>query len=199
MRLACVCIVLLCAVVLALPAAANVINFDSDISGAVVSGPGVYSDVEFSNGGNDITVMPLVPGPVFSAPNCAIGTRDSSDNWSPYRADFKVDGVYFVSVVLGDFDGDSDNLYLKAYDSADVLLGESNFYLDASVFGGPTLSVSAADISYAVFGSNGEFPNSVYMDDFTYKTSAVPEPATLLGFGIPMLMIGLSKLKSLRK
>lgn len=29
--------------------------------------------------------------------------------------------------------------------------------------------------------------------------AAVPEPATILGFGIPMLMIGLGKLKSLRK
>jgi len=29
--------------------------------------------------------------------------------------------------------------------------------------------------------------------------AAVPEPATLLGFGIPMLMVGLGKLKSLRK
>ena len=31
------------------------------------------------------------------------------------------------------------------------------------------------------------------------QTSAVPEPATLLGFGLPMLMVGLGKLKSLRK
>jgi formylglycine-generating enzyme required for sulfatase activity len=32
-----------------------------------------------------------------------------------------------------------------------------------------------------------------------YVPQAVPEPATLLGFGIPMLMIGLGKLRGLRK
>lgn len=31
------------------------------------------------------------------------------------------------------------------------------------------------------------------------KSSAVPEPATLLGFGLPMLMVGLGKLRGLRK
>ena len=31
------------------------------------------------------------------------------------------------------------------------------------------------------------------------RTNAVPEPATLLGFGLPMLMIGLGKLRQLRK
>ena len=34
---------------------------------------------------------------------------------------------------------------------------------------------------------------------FDYTTAAVPEPATLLGFGIPMLMVGLGKLRGLRK
>lgn len=51
-----------------------------------------------------------------------------------------------------------------------------------------------------------QFPNSDYnYHDETFvftnvavKTSVVPEPATVLGFGIPMLMIGLGKLKSLR-
>lgn len=32
-----------------------------------------------------------------------------------------------------------------------------------------------------------------------YAPQAVPEPATLLGFGIPMLMIGIGKIKGLRK
>ncbi len=38
------------------------------------------------------------------------------------------------------------------------------------------------------------------VDNFKVTSaSAVPEPATLLGFGIPMLMVGLGKLRQLRK
>lgn len=43
-------------------------------------------------------------------------------------------------------------------------------------------------------------PNTSYVDSIKVSTiTAVPEPATLLGFGIPMLMVGLGKLRQLRK
>jgi|GEM_PF-3425113 len=53
------------------------------------------------------------------------------------------------------------------------------------------------------FQLSGNSLNRSFSVDFTYgvkgnPVSSVPEPATLLGFGIPMLMIGLGKLKGLR-
>lgn len=63
----------------------------------------------------------------------------------------------------------------------------------------PTLiTFDMIGIDTAVFHSSH---HQFTMDNLTVNeaVNAVPEPATLLGFGIPMLMIGLGKLKGLRK
>lgn len=56
-------------------------------------------------------------------------------------------------------------------------------------------------INFNLFGiDSAKFSSSnqqFVMDNLTVNT--VPEPATLLGFGIPMLMVGLGKLRGLRK
>jgi PEP-CTERM motif len=96
-------------------------------------------------------------------------------------------GANFVSIDLGDFNSDADSLFLRAYDAANNLLGSDAFEIDAAFVGMVTLSVSIAGIDRVEFGGVGGQGSSLYGDNFTYNTGAVPEPATwammLLGFG----------------
>jgi hypothetical protein len=48
-------------------------------------------------------------------------------------------------------------------------------------------------------GDYHDFVSDKWTLDVQRGPTAVPEPATLLGFGLPMLMIGLGKLRGLRK
>lgn len=85
-----------------------------------------------------------------------------------------------VSVDLGDFNQDADDLYLYAYDAANVLVDSFLISIDAAFIGLETLTVSATSISYVVFGGvglNGE--NNVYADNLTFSgnVAAVPVPA----------------------
>jgi formylglycine-generating enzyme required for sulfatase activity len=58
------------------------------------------------------------------------------------------------------------------------------------------LAASHREYNYQPSSANGYWGFRVVQ---AYVPQAVPEPATLLGFGIPMLMIGLGKLRGLRK
>jgi hypothetical protein len=72
----------------------------------------------------------------------------------------------------------------------------TNFVTGAwnSSYGLGTYGVDLANnTAWAVLNHNSDFAVS------SGKLAPVPEPATLLGFGVPMLMIGLGKLKGLRK
>jgi len=91
--------------------------------------------------------------------------------------------------------------------------------IDASLPGDPPTVVDANIFSYTVEpgallqnnsgqtamtggyypGDNHSFIAGQWQVDVVRTTSAVPEPTTLLGFGLPMLMIGLGKLRGLRK
>ncbi len=93
------------------------------------------------------------------------------------------------------------------YDNAGVLAVDMSIYDSAaSLVNSWTLS-NPADLITGVGGNRyGWFDynqfSTLAFDNTSLKiasASAVPEPATLLGFGIPMLMVGLGKLKSLRK
>lgn len=58
--------------------------------------------------------------------------------------------------------------------------------------------------NYYIFGNTLSTPvtlqvETVQAPEPPTAPAAVPEPATLLGFGVPMLMVGLGKIKSLRK
>jgi len=171
------------------PASASVItiDFESFAPGTVVSGPGVFTGITFSGHGGPITVAAAVPGPTLGGVNDAQG-NPFTDN-DPFRAAFSFPGqnVTSVSVALGDFDGDDDNLFLRAFDSSNNLIGSASGFIPASFFGGQTLTVTApagVGIARVEFGSTGAFNNSVYFDNFTIVTAPVPEPTTLAAFGL---------------
>jgi hypothetical protein len=57
------------------------------------------------------------------------------------------------------------------------------------------------DVQIGLLGIS-EYGNNIFIDNISLtgtSPAAVPEPATLLGFGLPILMVGLGKLRQLRK
>ena len=97
-----------------------------------------------------------------------------------FRADI-LGGASFVSVDLGDFGGDEDLLMLNAFDESDNLVDLAIVPIASDFEGMVTLSVSASNIAYVLFGGEGAAGSSVYADNFTFEpaVSAVPEPASL--------------------
>lgn len=105
------------------------------------------------------------------------------------------DGVVgFVSVDLGDYpstfdgEGDSETLFLNAFDINNLFIGGMVIDIGEYEPSYRTLSVSALGIKSVAFGSYAGFGgSSVYADNFTFDSRAVPEPATwalmILGFG----------------
>lgn len=134
-------------------------------------------------------------GVTFTAPNFSTlespnGTFALLEESEPTRVFLRADisgGAVSVSVDLGDFDFDSDLLFLEVFDSSDTSLGRTEFFIEASFTGMETLSLSTPGISYAIFGAidvvNG---SSVYADNFTI--TPIPEPETyamlLAGLGL---------------
>ena len=166
-------------------AGATVIGFEEFANNTIVSGPGVFSDLVLSAGNDSIKAVAQNPGPDFTGRMSAQASVFT--HVSPFRADFLISGVGSVSVVMGDYNADQDDLFLRAFDINNVLLDEETAIVTAATYGGPTLTVNATDIAYVLFGSTGLYSNSVYFDNFTYDVTSVPEPATLLLLGLGLL------------
>lgn len=159
-----------------LPAAVIQIDFE-DFPSAFASH--TKSGVTFSavGGGGDIRTK--------TTPNGTLGIVDWHSPRKELRADIGL-GATFVSVDLGDYDADSDRLFLEIFNASNVSLGFTDLVIPGSFVGMKTLSLSAPDISYAVFGArdaaNG---SSVYADNFRY----IPEPGTILLVGVGSLAL----------
>lgn len=174
-------------------AAPTVVDFEV----APASGIPAYSTagVTFTSGGPGGTVN-LLGGP--NASGNLLGNYVEDDNdpgngvFDVMRADFST-VMGWVSVDLGDYpsivygDGDDETLFLNVYDANDVLLGGALLGITQFEPNYKTLSVAAAGIKYATFGSVGGFGgSSVYADNFSFQ-AGVPEPSmwalTIVGFG----------------
>lgn len=142
------------------------------------NGTGIYWFSESPNGTNALTM-----------------TRDLDAFW---RADI-IGGASMVSVDLGDFGEDADQVYLSVYDDTDNLLGTTSQIIGQDISGLFTLSLFSSNISYATFGTTAAYGlGGIYADNFTYDpTSVIPIPAAAWLFGTALLgFIGLSRRKN---
>ena len=119
----------------------------------------------------------------FIGPNGTKGILSTSDfsNYFEIRGTI-AGGASFVSVDLGDFNQDPDLIFLEVFDAGDNSLGITSQLVASSYTGMNTLSLSASNISYAVFGARAPAlgGSTAYADNFTYRSpvavAAVPEP-----------------------
>ncbi len=179
---------------------------------------GIYTEAQFNSffegvtfdntGGDQFTVgrvdqrTPAL-GPDFSD-HMVINT--------PYATPRNATRAYFntatdqVSITLGDFNSDEDNLFLYAFDNTGRQVGYATFLNPIDSYAGITLSVTTdlPEISWVEFFGVGSLSNnSTFWDNFTFNenpspvqegTAPVPEPATLALMGA-----GLMGLAVLRK
>ena len=124
-----------------------------------------------------------------TTPNGTLGLVDNNNPKKELRADIP-GGTTFMSVDLGDFDLDSDRLFVEVFDAGDNLLGSSFGVIAADFTGMLTFTFTSASptMAYAVFGArdavNG---SSVYADNFTFEPIPAPGAILLGGIGVGLV------------
>ena len=104
------------------------------------------------------------------------------------RADIAM-GATFVSVDLGDSGTDRDRLFLEIFNASDTSLGFKDLWIDISFIGMKTLSLSASNIAYAVFGArDASGGSSVHADNFEF--TPLPSPGAILLCSIGVGFVG---------
>lgn len=97
--------------------------------------------------------------------------------------------VGFVSIDLGDYNADPDNIFLEVFSSSNASLGFVDLMRDASSYDMDTLSITTPGIAYAIFGTNAADLGFIAADNLTWRQQQVPIPAT----GV-LLLTGLAAL-----
>ena len=156
----------------------------------------LFSGVAFDNsGGDSFNVSTVTLQPDFSGN--AVLNSPYTDAGNRTIATF-VTLTNFVSVTMGDYDSDVDNLYLNAYDNLNNLITSDFFLNPAASYAGKTLSVLSPswNIARVEFYGVGVNNNSVYWDNFTFneESAQVPEPASIL-----LIILGLAGLAGFRR
>ena len=101
--------------------------------------------------------------------------------------------VDFVSIDLGDFGGDADELFLASIDNFGQVSGIVTQTIGEGISGMHTLSLAIANTSAVAFGVTGyEGDGGIYADNLTFNTqvSAVPVPAGALLLGTALAGLG---------
>jgi PEP-CTERM motif len=154
--------------------------------------PAVFTT--YSQGGATVSAVGGGTTQTTSVPGGSQGILTTpSTNFPEFRVDF-ASVASFLSVDLGDFNADPDLLFIEAYNSSNAIIGFTSFNNPASATTMTTLSLSVANIKYALFGARAPAlsGNSVYADNVRFELGAtqgaVPEPSTwafmLAGFGM---------------
>jgi hypothetical protein len=142
-----------------------------------------------------VTFVPTSGGTLeaLTTPNGSIGLLPSSSPYSTIRANI-AGGTTSVSVDLGDYNQDSDTVFLEIFNAANVSLGSTSQLLASNFTGMVTLSLSANDIAYAVFGAKDPAVagSSVYADNFNYAARTPDAGSTLAFFGACLGLMGLA-------
>ena len=160
---------------------ATTIDFNSLSVGLNIAGLDL-GGVVITRGGEVVEVTSSSPASTGNTIRAAL-PQFVSDN--PFRADF-TSPVSFVSVQIGDFGADLDNLFMEAYGANDLFLAATSDVLGANVENLLTLAIAATGIQYVLFGSTGQFNNSVFADNLTFTQASVP-PIPLPAGGMLLL------------
>ena len=170
------------------PASAAVVDFSGTPDGCFAS----YTEagVTFtSTNGNLMTSQNFGNTPAGS--RGLVGACTVNDIFSSITATFATPHSGSVAIDLGDLGFDEETLFLRLFDAADNLLAEATTLLGENVGGMFTLTTSASNIAYAIFGSVGGIDgSSVYADNFTFVSRQQvdePAPLALAALGVVLL------------
>lgn len=170
-------------------AAASAATLDFATFGDCAGGPGV----SFTMLGSTVC------GPQGDSPNDPLDASLGfywdylSDTGATIRADFS-SAATFVSVALGDWNQDADNIFLQIFDAADNLLAQTSLLRPDASYAMDILSLGGTGIAYAIFGTNGGDLGFIAADDFSFGLASVPVPA-----GGVLLATGLAAAAALRR
>jgi hypothetical protein len=160
--------------------ASTVVDMEACVAG---SAPSYTEDGTTTTYANSANIL------CYSSPNSSVAIWQ---NFEVTRTDLGCT-TSSVTADLGDFNGDSDNMFLKAYTAGDVLVDTDTEFINEDFTGMITMTVSGSDIAYILTGTDAgdNFPNSVFVDNISFDCEEEPVVAgQLLSLDTQALVIG---------